>query len=116
MTLEQKSRWVAALRSGLYAQTTCALRDKNGYCCLGVYCDISGLGGWTVHNNEFTFGNDEDANSAVVPDYMSHYSLTFVPDLLDRNEFKVEWATLNDENNLSFNQIADLVEYFIEAA
>lgn len=31
---------VDALRSKKYKQTTRALRDKNGYCCLGVACDV----------------------------------------------------------------------------
>src|SRR4051812_22232694 len=38
--------WVDALRSGKYERTTGWLRWGNGYCCLGVACDISGLGEW----------------------------------------------------------------------
>lgn len=41
---------VAALRSGQYAQTKYRLRSKDGYCCLGVACDIflkeTGQGQW----------------------------------------------------------------------
>lgn len=40
MNPEIKTRWVAALRSGEYAQTKQALRDENGFCCLGVLCDV----------------------------------------------------------------------------
>lgn len=41
-----KSKWVAALRSGKYKQTTSVLkhvseRDNLSYCCLGVLCEIS---------------------------------------------------------------------------
>lgn len=32
--------WLAALRSGDYKQTTMTLRDKDGFCCLGVACDV----------------------------------------------------------------------------
>lgn len=35
-----KKRWLKALRSGEYAQTTGLLRDASGYCCLGVLCDV----------------------------------------------------------------------------
>jgi hypothetical protein len=36
--------WVKALRSGEYKQTKHRLRDKEGYCCLGVACEvISGI-------------------------------------------------------------------------
>ena len=43
MNQEIKAKWVAALRSGEYKQTTGYL-EKNGYhCCLGVLCEISKL-------------------------------------------------------------------------
>lgn len=32
--------WVEALESGEYAQTDGALRHTDGYCCLGVECDL----------------------------------------------------------------------------
>lgn len=41
-----RKKLVAALRSGEYRQTTEVLTDGKGYCCLGVACEISGLGGW----------------------------------------------------------------------
>jgi hypothetical protein len=40
MNPEIKARWVAALRSGEYQQTTGNLRTENGFCCLGVLCDL----------------------------------------------------------------------------
>ena len=43
MTPEQIARgraWVAALRSGQYRQTGELLRTDNGFCCLGVVCDL----------------------------------------------------------------------------
>jgi hypothetical protein len=41
MNEEAKRLWVAALRSGKYDQTTGALRDGVGYCCLGVLCEVA---------------------------------------------------------------------------
>ena len=38
--------WVDALRSGKYQQARGALKTGDAYCCLGVACDISGLGTW----------------------------------------------------------------------
>ncbi len=35
-----KEKWLAALRSGHYKQTTGCLRDNKGFCCLGVLCDL----------------------------------------------------------------------------
>jgi hypothetical protein len=43
MNPEIKTRWVAALRSGDYAQGSGVLYnpDQNQYCCLGVLCDLA---------------------------------------------------------------------------
>lgn len=41
MNPQIKKRWVDALRSGNYKQTTSVLRNKDeGFCCLGVLCDL----------------------------------------------------------------------------
>lgn len=37
---DNAKKWVKALRSGEYKQTQMALRDRNGFCCLGVACDL----------------------------------------------------------------------------
>lgn len=43
MDAEIKAKWVEALRSGRYEQTTGFLRRSNGrFCCLGVLCDVRG--------------------------------------------------------------------------
>lgn len=41
MNQEIKAEWVEALRSGEYNQDTRYLRSVNGYCCLGVLCEIA---------------------------------------------------------------------------
>lgn len=35
-----KERWLTALRSGDYTQTVGQLRNSEGFCCLGVLCDV----------------------------------------------------------------------------
>lgn len=35
-----KKKWLKALRSGDYEQTTGRLKDQAGHCCLGVLCSI----------------------------------------------------------------------------
>ena len=37
---QARAKLVEALRSGEYTQTDRALRDREGYCCLGVACDL----------------------------------------------------------------------------
>lgn len=52
MNQDIKARWVAALRSGEYAQTQMALKDSAGHCCLGVLCDLfakeAGIKRWSA--------------------------------------------------------------------
>lgn len=38
--LARREKWAEALESGKYAQTKGRLHDDNGYCCLGVACDL----------------------------------------------------------------------------
>ena len=47
MDAEIKAKWVAALRSGEYQQGQGMLRLDGEFCCLGVLCDVSGIGKWT---------------------------------------------------------------------
>jgi hypothetical protein len=53
---ERIDKWVEALESGRYKQGTGRLRDRDCYCCLGVLCDISGVGEWNS-TGEFVFGD-----------------------------------------------------------
>lgn len=45
MKRELRDKWVAALRSGTYKQTTKGVlrMRRGGYCCLGVLCEIEGV-------------------------------------------------------------------------
>ncbi len=38
-----QTKWIAALRSGEYAQDRQQLKTERGYCCLGVACMVLGL-------------------------------------------------------------------------
>lgn len=40
MNPDIKAAWIAALRSGDYSQTRCVLQNSEGYCCLGVLCEL----------------------------------------------------------------------------
>lgn len=139
-----KDKWVAALRSGKYTQTTGKLCREQaypgnkereaipaGFCCLGVLTDIvcadpeTGFD-WRPESPEDIVGmpdndyalltfrgsgtlNKELASyvglgltDPVVPESHSGDSLSVEPEL------KLSYA--NDNLNLDFNQIADLIE------
>ncbi len=37
---ERRTKWANALRSGKYKQITRRLKRDDGYCCLGVACEV----------------------------------------------------------------------------
>lgn len=77
MNPEIKERWVAALTSGDYSQTSRKLGDENGYCCLGVLCEIAVQDGVVTKEVAkgfesetavyFSAENPTDRESAVLP-------------------------------------------------
>lgn len=96
-----KSRWIEALRSGKYSQSTGTLRDTNGYCCLGVLCDIVAgeIGtGWERRSNSYCFdGKPYSMLPQVVCNYVGEFP-------------QVTLITMNDAQGTSFNEIADYIE------
>jgi hypothetical protein len=107
MNPQIKQKWVDALRSGEYQQGQYCLRTDNGFCCLGVLCDLYGK----ENNVEWDLVND-DGN------YEFHYQSERLP------LFVVEWAGVENDNpeicetslselndkGSTFNEIADLIE------
>lgn len=65
-------RWVAALESGKYNQTQDDLRDKKGYCCLGVWCALDHRARWDQRNKMYeVFGLClEDGELGVLRDHL----------------------------------------------
>jgi len=100
-----KTKWLKALRSGEYKQTTSALRDDRGYCCMGVLCD--------VHAKEFNRKWNKDEG------YSYFQSCVVLPSEV------IKWAELNysdpmvgdrslsyynDTEGNNFDEIADIIK------
>jgi len=122
MRADIKTKWVAALRSGEYEQTGGMLRSNNGYCCLGVLCDLyaketgmkwwEGGGKYAMHGNDTMLPHEvrawahladefgayveveTDEGGATYPPYLANPSLT----------------ELNDSWAYNFKMIADVIE------
>ena len=102
-----KTQWIAALRSGEYAQGVDALRTSQGFCCLGVLCDLhskAGLGTWDNLTYDETIG--------VLPEKVAEWAALsespWINDapLVDLND------GINGYEQRTFAEIADLiVEY-----
>lgn len=97
-----KKRWLKALRSGEYEQAVHRLRavtvgpvkKVEGFCCLGVLCDIAGVR-W--QNNECKFGAKK----------LNDRGLDFFDISSGAQNILCE---LNDESRRSFKQIAQHIE------
>lgn len=105
--------WVKALRSGKYKQTQGQLRNEEatedrwkassktytGFCCLGVLCDLAikdgGLGPWDEQGGI-------DSCDDVPPTMMKWMGL--------ENDMMGHLIELNDDEGLSFDEIADVIE------
>ncbi len=87
LTKQFKKLWVAALRSGKYQQITGQLRKENGFCCLGVACDVFNPSLW-----------DQDY-------YSEWASAPFLPEHMNDT-----LSTLNDIDRRDFPAIANYIE------
>jgi hypothetical protein len=110
MNPQIKQKWVDALRSGDYQQGRNYLRTDNGFCCLGVLCDLYGK----ENNVEWEHSSYKDA-------YMFQNTMAVLPLSV------VEWSGVEDGNPLvngepftlsglndqgsTFNEIADVIEH-----
>lgn len=108
---EFAEKWVKALRSREYKQTTGMLGNKHvGYCCLGVGCVISGA-------------NDEELDNESIILYresgygISKAVLDTIPDELKggykENNLVRQLTEMNDEGK-TFSEIADWIEQNVE--
>lgn len=114
MDAKVKSDWVAALRSGNYKQGKNVLHNvtANTYCCLGVLCDLA-VGAGVVQENELGhfYAPVGYKHGGLLPKAVADWAgldsdnpwIADVPD-------PVSAVYANDTLNLTFAQIADLVE------
>lgn len=103
-TPEQLARieqWALALESGKYPQTRGALRKSRGFCCLGVLCDISGLGEWSKYN-EYCY------SGTFLPLKVQQWAGVSECGILPSNPH-VNLTYLNDEEQYTFPQIAEVI-------
>ena len=84
MNKEIKEKWLAALRSGKYVQSTGALRKpgdaKDSFCCLGVLCDAVDPSGWYHVSHEvaavaYGFGQNDRVTTVLPHSIMARAGL-----------------------------------------
>lgn len=102
MDAELKKKWLDALRSGEYKQTTAnALRvkteDSDCFCALGVLCDIYDPTSWEDSLGSYTWREDI---------YLGKHGLDINLTIADQNSI----MNMNDTQRLPFDVIADFIE------
>lgn len=88
-----KQKWVAALRSGKYKQHRGLLQDSGAYCCLGVMLVVG-----------------KKASTLRLADYGQ------IDVILGSEETRTKLTAMNDQEKLSFPEIADWIEANIPAS
>ena len=97
-----RDKWVAALRSGKYEQSRGRLRTQNGYCCLGVLCDVKDPNGWNQENDRWIHKDSFREGSWYLSESLrEEVGLT--------EECQVRLAKLNDDGE-TFERIAQEIE------
>lgn len=119
-----RAKWVAALRSGQYQQTTGMLRgyDNVAFCCLGVACEVAAVDGiveWVEQEETegyreigSTFLATNEVLPAAVVEWLGLAASASAGDTVERHSDRdiESLAELNDELKWDFNRIADLIE------
>lgn len=100
-------KWVAALRSGEYAQGKHRLHNADGYCCLGVACKIF-IDKPIVRRYGFIDGGLPSAQPDA-PEWLKNLG-TDIRFKGDEEEKGLFLSYLNDELNYTFDEIADILE------
>lgn len=130
MKASMKRAWLEALRSGKFQQGRDYLgyqlpNGQREYCCLGVLCVVAGVKGeFKVDGTArrvLEFGQDATDGDEILPDDLAAdlgiERNPCIPVQLPNAPYPNAFTTLAKANDdgLTFGQIADLIEYFIDA-
>lgn len=110
MKQEIAEQWVAALRSGNYKQRAAHLRKGDRFCCLGVLCDIH----LQTHPECGPFGEHTGymGHLAALPQSVMRWSgiRTRYGDVGPNYPGPTKLLVTMNDNGLSFDEIADIIE------
>jgi hypothetical protein len=115
MKPEIKERWIQAL--GTYQQATNALHTDEGYCCLGVLCDIYAKEhniNWTEGNFGYSKWEILDNEDILPPEVVEWAGIKSANPILAYSDgcgkmSAALMSDLNDELGFSFTDIAKLI-------
>lgn len=106
-----KEEWLKNLRNGEYTQAKDTLKSKDGFCCLGVLCDMHRKATkkhkWELDKEHYSYLKQEDILPCDVKIWAELDEAN--PRVKIREDIHHEVAELNDAN-CSFEKLADLIE------
>lgn len=112
-----KERWVSALRSKKFPQTKEHLKDNNGFCCLGVLCEIAVEDGVIAPPTKHPVTLEwlyENEGGTLPPKVMEWAEINeenpYVEYTQDGGYFYDSLSELNDAKSMTFPEIADIIE------
>ena len=125
MNSQIKQKWIDALRSGKYTQAQSKLYSGDGFCCLGVLCDIYakevGDIAWVKKDPSKTWIDVDkwdywyfDDQSEVLPECVSKWAdlnendPVVTKDIVTPN-YLTTLASLNDKG-VTFEDLAEVIE------
>lgn len=116
MKQEIAQKWSAALRSGEFKQGKVRLRPADGYCCLGVLCELyrreTGEGEWHGGPLVFVFETppkNGETSSAALPNSVMEWSGIGSAFAMFDQETRRDLSQENDTGT-PFSGIADIID------
>jgi hypothetical protein len=109
-TEEARKIWIEALRSDKYSQTRQRLHDKNGYCCLGVACELFSKELEIYREFDSLEREVFDGCSLNLPRKLADFLGLVDEDGSSKDNQSRTLTDLNDHKLYTFKQIADELE------
>jgi hypothetical protein len=111
MNPEIKEKWIEALQSGEYKQGQNSLKTDDGFCCLGVLCDIYAKEmnvPWEANCAKSYYYMKGEAE--FLPHLVQLWAgLSCSPEVVDENNMPVRLVHLND-SGVDFRTIAGYIK------
>ena len=117
LSIEIAQRWVNALRSGEYKQTKTQLQDEEGFCCLGVLCDLE-LGKKARRDAYGHISGSTLGDQGLNFDTLDGVNLTLdeqgwflsLADLNDNGDVSIQHGMEESHEPFTFDEIADIIQ------
>lgn len=112
MNSQIKQKWIDALKSGEYQQTSNNLRTEQGYCCLGVLCDLYAKEKsdddvrWSQYYDEYVFLGED----SILPGEVREWAGLSDNDVFYTDDGEGVYLAYLNDSGTNFEQLAQIIE------